>query len=150
MRAWPVVQEAYGDLDAFTVEGKAQLVIELQHYNAMKFSLVLCDFWTLSIETMASIVSNILGRTVTEQELEQVGERVVNLARQFNIREGFSKDNDTLPERLFKETLKTGETKDKLLPREEFKKMLAEYYSLRGWDREGKPAEAKLQELGII
>ena len=150
MRAWPVAQEAYGDLDAFTVEGKAQLVIELQHYNAMKFSLILCDFWALSLEAMGTIVSNLLERTVTEQELSQVGERVVNLARQFNVREGFSKDNDTLPERIFKETLKTGATKGQLLPREEFEKMLAEYYSLRGWDHDGRPTEAKLHELGII
>ncbi len=150
MRAWPVAQEAYGELDAFTVEGKAQLVIELQHYNAMKFSLILCDFWALSLETMGTIVSKLLERTVSEQELVLVGERVVNLARQFNVREGFSKDNDTLPERIFKETLKTGATKGQLIPREEFEKMLAEYYSLRGWDRHGRPTDAKLQELGMI
>jgi len=150
MRAWPVADEAYGDLDPFTVEGKAQLVIDLQHYNAAKFSLILCDFWALSMETMGTLVSNLQERTVSEQELTLVGERVVNLARQFNVREGYSKDNDTLPERIFKETLKTGATKGQFLPREEFEKMLAEYYSLRGWDHNGKPAEAKLQELGII
>lgn len=150
MRAWPVAQEAYGDLDAFTVEGKAQLVIELQHYNAVKFSLILCDFWALSLETMATILSNLLERTVSEPELVLVGERVVNLARQFNVREGFTKDKDTLPERIFKETLKTGAAKDQLLPREEFEKMLVEYYSLRGWNRDGRPNEAKLLELGII
>lgn len=150
MRAWPVAQEAYGDLDAFTIEGKAQLVLELQHYNAVKFSLILCDFWALSLETMGTIVSNLLERTVTEQELSQVGERVVNLARQFNVREGFSKNNDTLPERIFKETLKNGAAKGQLLPRKEFEVMLTEYYNLRGWDQEGRPTEAKLQELGIV
>lgn len=150
MRAWPVAQEAYGDLDAFTVEGKAQLVIELQHYNAMKFSLILCDFWALSLETMGTIVSKLLDRTVSEQELVLVGERVVNLARQFNVREGFTRDNDTLPGRIFKETLKTGATKGQVLPSEEFEKMLAEYYGLRGWDSAGRPAEAKLLELGIV
>ena len=149
MRAWPVAQEAYGDLDAYSVEGKAQLVLELQHYNAVKFSLILCDFWALSLETMGSIVSSLLERTVTEQDLTQVGERVVNLARQFNVREGFSKDNDTLPERIFKETLKTGATKGQLLPHKEFERMLTEYYSLRGWDQQGRPTEAKLTELGI-
>ena len=149
MRAWPVAQEAYGDLDAFTVEGKAQLVIELQHYNAVKFSLILCDFWALSLETMGTIVSNLLERTVSEQDLLLVGERVVNLARQFNVREGFSKDNDTLPARIFKETLKTGATKGQVIPLVEFERMLAEYYSLRSWDRDGRPTEAKLQELGI-
>lgn len=150
MRAWPVAQEAYGDLDAFSAEGKAQLVVELQHYNAVKFSLILCDFWALSLETMGTIVSMVLGRTVSEQDLIEIGERVVNLARQFNVREGFNKHNDTLPERLFKETLKTGATKGKLLPREEFERMLVEYYSLRGWDSEGRPTAAKLEELGIV
>lgn len=149
MRAWPVAQEAYGDLDPFTVEGKAQLVIDLQNYNAVKFSLILCDFWALSLETMGLILSDLLGREVNKQELVRVGERVVTLARQFNVREGFSKDNDNLPGRIFKETLKTGVSKGKLLPREEFEKMLAEYYCLRGWDSEGKPTATKLREIGI-
>lgn len=150
MRAWPVAQEVYGDVDAFTIEGKAELVIELQDYNAVKFSLILCDFWALSLETMGIIASNLIDRTVSEQDLVLIGKRVVSLARQFNVREGFTKDNDTLPGRIFKETLKTGATKGQLLPLDEFEKMLLEYYGLRGWDRDGRPSDAKLQELGII
>ncbi|GAB6174231.1 aldehyde ferredoxin oxidoreductase family protein [Paradesulfitobacterium aromaticivorans] len=150
MRAWPAAEEAYGERDPFTIEGKAQLVLDMQHYNAVKFSLILCDFWALSLETMAELMEALTGRPVTVQVLEKAGERVVNLARQFNVREGFSKDNDNLPARIFKETLKSGATAGKVLPEEEFAQMLGEYYDLRGWDQDGIPTAAKLQELGIM
>lgn len=149
MRAWPAAEEAYGDRDPFTIEGKAQLVLEMQHYNAVKFSLILCDFWALSVETMAELMQALTGEPFTVQELEKAGERVVNLARQFNVKEGFTKDNDNLPGRIFKEALTTGTTAGKVLPQEEFSKMLAEYYDLRGWDHDGVPTVSKLQELGI-
>lgn len=149
MRAWPVAEEAYGERDPFTIEGKAQLVMDLQHYNAVKFSLILCDFWALSLETMAQMLSAALGREIIEEDLSRAGERIVNLARQFNVREGFSKKEDNLPERIFKETLKTGATAGKLLPREEFERMLKEYYELRGWDENGSPSAQTLAKLGI-
>lgn len=150
MRAWPAAEEAYGERDPFTIEGKAQLVLDMQHYNAIKFSLILCDFWALSLETMAKLMEALTVRPVSVQELEKAGERVVNLARQFNVREGFDKNNDNLPARIFKETLKSGATAGKVLPEEEFAQMLGEYYSLRGWDQDGIPTAAKLQELGIM
>ena len=149
MRAWPAAEEAYGERDPFTIEGKARLVIDLQHYNAVKFSLILCDFWALSLETMSELVTAVTGRTVTGQELVNAGERVVNLARQFNVREGFRKEDDNLPARIFKETLKTGATAGKVIPEEDFKQMLAEYYNLRGWEPSGLPTATKLRELGI-
>ncbi len=150
LRAWPVAEEAYGERDPFTIDGKAQLVMDMQHYNAVKFSLILCDFWALSLETMAQMLSAALGRSINEEDLRQAGERVVNLARQFNVREGFGKGEDILPERIFKETLKTGATAGKLLPREEFDNMLKEYYALRGWDENGRPSAQTLSKLGIV
>lgn len=81
MRAWPVAEEACGERDPYTIEGKAQLVIGLQHYNAVKFPTILCDFWALSLETMANLASAVTGNPITQQALEKVGERVVNLAR---------------------------------------------------------------------
>lgn len=69
MRAWPVANEAYGDLDPFTSEGKAQLVVELQHYNAVKFSTILCDFWALSLDTLAEILTLVTGKTFSTTDL---------------------------------------------------------------------------------
>jgi len=149
MSAWPVAEEAYGQRDPFTIEGKAQLVIDLQHYNAAKFSLILCDFWALSFETMAKLAGHVLGREVTAGELTQAGERIFNLARQFNVREGFDRKDDTLPPRIHKHQLLSGATAGKAMPEEEFSRMLNEYYLLRGWDSKGRPKQEKLDQLGI-
>lgn len=149
LRAWPVEDEAFGDMDPFTIEGKAQLVIELQHYNAAKFSTILCDFWALTPETTAEMLSLVTGESYTAEDMDQTGERIVNTARLFNLREGFSRKDDTLPGRVFNQVLKSGVPSGKKLPQEEFEKMLLEYYSLRGWDEEGRPGQDKLIELGL-
>ncbi|MQL50719.1 aldehyde ferredoxin oxidoreductase [Desulfofundulus thermobenzoicus] len=149
LRAWPIAEEAYGQRDPFTIEGKAQLVVDLQHYNAIKFSAILCDFWALSLATLAEIASVVLGAEISESDLVTAGERIVNLARLFNWREGFTKKDDTLPARVFNDALKSGVTAGKLIPEQEFQRMLEEYYAIRGWDKEGKPREDKLKSLNV-
>jgi len=149
MRAWPVADEAYGDMDPFTIAGKAEMVIGLQHYNAAKFSTILCDFWALSLETAAELLTLTTGKQYTAQDLEVIGERIVNLARLFNAREGFAAKDDKLPRRIYNEALKTGATAGKRLPEVEFNRMLREYYQLRGWDNTGKPIADKINQLGI-
>ncbi|MFU8793982.1 MAG: aldehyde ferredoxin oxidoreductase family protein [Dethiobacteria bacterium] len=149
MRAWPAAVEAFGDIDPFTSEGKAELVIGMQDDNAVKFSAIFCDFWALSTERMAEILSMLLDREVTAAELTKIGERVYNLARLFNEREGFERKDDYLPERIYSDKLTTGATEGKLLPREEYDKMLAEYYQLRGWDENGIITDMKKKELNL-
>jgi aldehyde:ferredoxin oxidoreductase len=56
---------------------------------------------------------------------------------------------DTLPERLFRETLPNGPARGQRLNKEEFNKMLDEYYRLRGWDENGRPTKEKMEELGL-
>jgi len=147
MSAWPVADEAFGDIDPFTIEGKAQMVVDGQHHNAIKFSLILCDFWALSLETMSELASCVLGRDVPVAELEKAGERIWNLLRLFNVREGFRVADDSLPGRFLKEPLKSGTPAGRLLPPEQFNSMLREYYQLRGWDDSGVPTPEKLKEL---
>jgi aldehyde:ferredoxin oxidoreductase len=149
MSAWPIADEAFGNIDPFTIEGKAQLVISGQNYNAIKFSLIICDFWALSLETMSQIVSCVLDRDVTVDELQTAGERIWNLIRIFNVREGVRASGDSLPERIFKEPLKSGNPAGKVLPRDQFDTMLQEYYQLRGWDNEGVPTPEMLKKLKI-
>ncbi len=80
----------------------------------------------------------------------ETGERIWNLIRAFNLREGISKEDDTLPQRIFEEPLPSGMAKGKLFPRENFEKMRKEYYELRGWDIEtGMPTCKKLNELEL-
>ena len=145
MRAWPAAQEAYGDVDCFTIEGKAQMVAELQHYNSVKFSTILCDFWALGLDTLAEVLNLVTGENFTVADMEKIGERVTNIARLFNMREGFNREHDYLPNRIFKDALKTGVTAGKLIPKEEFEKMLSEYYNIRGWEVDGSIPQQKIE-----
>ncbi len=69
------------------------------------------------------------------------GERIWNLERMFNIRAGFSRNDDTLPDRFFE---------SEGINKEEFEKALDDYYLLRGWDENGVPKQEKLRELGLL
>ncbi len=150
MRAWPIAVEAFeDDGEPFTVEGKAEMVKDMQDENAVKFSAIFCDFWALDGDTQAQILSAALGYELNAADLNQIGERISNLARLFNEREGFTSENDSLPERIFKDPLLTGPSAGKVLPRGDFERMLTEYYRLRGWDQQGRVSESKKRELNL-
>ncbi len=149
MRAWPAAVEAFGDIDPFTAEGKAELVIGMQDDNSVKFSAIFCDFWALSTERMAEILTVLLERKIEAAELTTIGERINNLARLFNEREGFTRKDDDLPDRIFNEKLATGFTAGKLLPKDDYEIMLGEYYRLRGWDENGIISDQKKKELQL-
>ena len=76
-----------------------------------------------------------------------MGERVNNLVRLFNLREGLTRELDTLPPRFFKEPLKEGPCRDRVADLEQ---LIDEYYFVRGWDKAGKPTDDKLKELGLF
>jgi aldehyde:ferredoxin oxidoreductase len=83
-----------------------------------------------------------------EQALE-IGERATNMARVFNLRAGFSRKDDTLPERLF-QGLENGPLAGSAIPREEFERALTALYSLKGWDPEtGRPTRQRLEALSL-
>ncbi|RLI41614.1 aldehyde:ferredoxin oxidoreductase, partial [Candidatus Bathyarchaeota archaeon] len=85
-----------------------------------------------------------------QENFMKTGERIWNLIRAFNVREGIGRKEDTLPLRIFEDPLPSGIAKGKVLPKEHFEKMLKEYYVLRGWDPEtGIPTYEKLKELEL-
>lgn len=127
LRAWAVAEDAFGELDPFNFEDKAKLVKDLQDLNSVKWSLIICDFWLSSFGDMARLLKPALGKEFMEKELRIIGERIWNLSKLFNAREGFRREHDTLPYRVFNESLKGGKT----VPREEFEKSLTEYYRLK-------------------
>lgn len=98
---------------------------------------------------MVTMLAAATGFNESPEQLEAAGERIFNMARQFNVREGFSKQDDCLPSRIFNDVLPLGATAGKLLPQEEFNKMLGQYYQIRGWDTNGVPTPSKLKELGL-
>lgn len=149
MRAWPVGDEAFGDLEPCSSLDKGRLVRDLQHYNAAKYSAIFCDFWALEFDTMADLLSLACDKHFSVEDLVLAGERVVNIARLFNQREGFTAEDDTLPGRVFQDPLKSGVTAGKVFPESEFIIMLREYYDLRGWNQDGSVSREKIEELDL-
>jgi len=149
MRAWPANVEVFGGGDPFTTEGKAQLVINDQDLYCAKWSLVVCDFYAIKYENIARLASAATGWKLSVDDMTVIGERVWNLTRMFNVREGFTRKDDTLPHRIAKEPLKGGKADGRVVKPEDFNKMLDEYYRLRGWDKEGRPTKEKLKELNL-
>ena len=123
------------------------MVYNLAIYNAVKFSMVICDFWPLSMERMAEVMTMITGKEWTIDELNAVAARVIHLARAFNQREGFNRKDDTMPKRLVNEALKTGPAAGQKIPQEAFEDMLNQYYDVLGWSRDGIVPDSILCQL---
>jgi aldehyde:ferredoxin oxidoreductase len=148
-RVWTPRAELYGKLKRFSTEGRAEFVRYNQDERAAYFSLDLCDFMPFSEENNTDLLNYATGYNFTPDEYVHTGERIWNLARLISIREGLSRSDDTLPERLLEEPLPAGAAKGHLVSREELDIMLDEYYKLRGWNKEGIPTDKKLKELEL-
>jgi aldehyde:ferredoxin oxidoreductase len=149
-RAWTVKAELNDpELDRFSFEKKAGLVKDVQDERAAFFSLVLCDFAPISEENCVDMWNLASGFDHTVESYLLAGERVWNLIRLFNLREGLDPDNNKLPIRFFKDSFTKGPAKGIVLPEGEFRQSLLEYYSLRGWSAKGIPTQKKLKELGL-
>ena len=81
-----------------------------------------------------------------EDELIRTGERIFNLQRVYNIREGLTRADDTLPKRLLEEPMPEGPAEGHTV---ELEHLLDAYYEYRGWSKDGKPTPDKLEELGL-
>ncbi len=135
-------------IDRFQVQGKSSFVILHQNSSAAIDSLVICKFTNMGVadEYFARVLSAVTGVKYATGDLIKVGERVWNVERMYNLREGFTRADDTLPPRLLNEAVAAGPSKgwvNKLEP------MLKEYYRGRGWDEQGVPKDKKLAELQL-
>jgi aldehyde:ferredoxin oxidoreductase len=100
-------------------------------------------------EDVLAAIKAVTGWDVTMDELLQIGERATNMARIFNTREGFSRKDDSLPERLF-QPLENGALEGHAMPRDEFEQALTQLYLLKGWDpKTGSPTQKRLEELSL-
>ena len=149
MTAYPIAEEAWGTLDPFTFKGKGRLVADMQNAQFAKFSLGICDFWPVTSKTMGKLFELTYGGSWPEEMIDKMGERGFNLQRMFNVMLGFTRKDDYLPERFYKELLKAGPPKDIPMTKEAFDIAMDEYYQYRGWDNIGRPTVKKLHELEI-
>lgn len=149
LRAWTVAAEV---TSRPTMEDLVKLVIYLQNRNAALWTLVACDnIVSNSVKPPEPMIElyikmlNTLGFNYTMEEFLKLGERIYNLIRLFNVREGFSRKDDRLPKRFHEPRADTGWFIDIT----SFEKLLDMYYEARGWDSNGVPREELLTSLSI-
>lgn len=150
MRAYAPNEEVFAaSIPPYTSEGKGQMVYNLGEFNAVKFSLCICDFWgTISYDIMAEMLTLVTGRQWTADEMGEVGRRVLNIGRAFNQREGFNRAHDTIPKRLVMDALGgEGPAAGQKIPQEAFEDMLDQYYEVMGWDKNGMMPEDLIQSI---
>jgi len=140
--------------DRFKEEpGRGPLVKEQEDFAAVLDSLVICKFirrcFDDFFEEAAHIYSCVTGLDITPSELRAAGERINNVKKAFNIREGWEKADDWLPGRLFSDPLTDGEGKGVVINEDGLRLMIDDYYEARGWTGEGLITGDKLKALEI-
>ncbi len=150
LRSYLIGPEILGSpvrVDRDNPRGKADLVILYQNLSAVMDSMILCRFtnfaWT--VDDYAEFLAAGTGLSVNGRDILEIGERIYNLERMFNNREGLSSKDDQLPPRFFS-PLPEGNSRGRVVHLDE---MLAEYYTLRGWDKEGRPSKDRIKKLKI-
>jgi len=137
-----------------SIEGKGVLLGLDQDYHAIINSMGVCKRLAqgrrggpISDELLAQLMSTATGIEMSGDDLMKTGERINNVERALNNREGMGRKDDTLPKSFFKE--KETEWGPNGISEAKFQAMLDEYYRFRGWNNEGIPTKAKLEELGL-
>jgi len=144
-----------GTVDRFKFEkGRSKLVIEIEDLYTIIDSLIICKFsrgtYYEGFEDLAKYYTLATGISMTAEELRLAGERINNLGRLFNIREGFTRKDDHLPPKVMSTPIPDDTvSKGSYITQEELDFMLDDYYAARGWTREGIPTLEKLRELGL-
>jgi aldehyde:ferredoxin oxidoreductase len=142
-----------GKVDRFKAEsGRGKLVMGDEDLYCVIDSMIICKFtrtiWQ-GYGDIAKVYSLVTGIPMTPEEMEKAGERISNLARLFNIREGMTRKDDTLPKRVMTDPIPSGVAAGSVTTQEDLDIMLDGYYDARGWTRAGVPTGAKLDELGL-
>lgn len=151
LRAYMTSPEVLGNpalIDRFKIDGKASLTILLQNISAATDSMVLCRFsqFAMNPEHYARLLRAVTDIPFSARDLMDIGERIFNLERVFNVREGFGREADSLPKRVLETPLPEGHSKNVTVALEP---MLDEYYKLRGWTSNGIPTINTLSELKL-
>jgi len=145
---------------------KPEMLVISEHFCAISDAVSICKFttsetWAIMPGDVAEGLTYLTGIEFTREIILEIGERIINLERAYNVRAGFSRKDDYQPERILKEPLRIYDPKDysKVIeigpykgegPQVEMDELLDHYYELRNWDKStGYPTKKKLQELGL-
>jgi aldehyde:ferredoxin oxidoreductase len=143
-----------GEVDRLHGDGaRGGLVAASEDFAAVLDSLVVCKFlrkcFTDFYPEAASLLNSVTGWDCSSVEMRRIGERIHNLKKLFNIREGWQPKDDWLPDRLLNESLSNGVARGVGLTSDELRDMIRGYYHAREWDNDGFVPEGKLKQLGV-
>jgi len=144
--------ELSGKVDPFTEKGKGASIAQVQKEQALEDSLIACTFGNsgLDIQKYSDFLRAATGISGFESndDLLKIGERIICLERCFNIREGFTRKDDSLPKRMTSEPLKNaGPSTGQIV--KDLDILLDEYYETLGYTKEGVPTIEKLKDLEL-
>jgi len=124
--------ELAGWVDRTSAEGKAEWVLDFEDRHTIFDTLILCRFYRdlIGWEHLPTIIYGLTGLEIDKAGLQALSTRVSALTREFNLREGMTPADDTLPPRLVKEPLRSS---GEHLTKAELESMIADYYERRGW-----------------
>jgi len=145
----------YTNSNPAAYDTKEILVYTHENVYAVTDSVGICKFvchgfnspGMIKYEHFSDLIRLVTGLEMDPEELKEVGKRVIDLERAFNVREGVTRKDDTLPKRYFDDPMPLRLTKGHRVDREKFDGMLSRYYALRGWDDNGMLPAQRMQEL---
>ncbi|MBJ6610541.1 MAG: aldehyde ferredoxin oxidoreductase family protein [Candidatus Thiothrix moscowensis] len=151
LRSYTVASEVLGipvKTDPLATDGKPELVIAFQDATAAVDSSGLCLFTTFawSLENIAPQIDAACEGDWSVEKCAEVGARIWNLERDFNMRAGLTGADDTLPKRLLKDAANVGPAQGKVAGLDQ---MLPKYYELRGWTPDGQLTDETRQRYGL-
>lgn len=135
-------------------EEKMDQFFRMESWNSLEKTVGLCFFGPaprsfIHPDDVLKAIEYSSGWKLTPEEALEIGERGINIARAFNVREGFSRKDDRLPERLF-QPLEGGPLTGQALPRQEFEQALTWLYQIKGWDTQtGCPTRQRLEAISL-
>jgi len=156
-RAFPILYEVGGETwkgqtyERLALEGKAQLLADVQNKLAGLDTMTTCDFarYGITEEQYLDLFAAATGRRIGLDELYQLGERIWNLTRLFNLKAGMVARDEDLPGRFKSEPLADGPAAGHFFTEADIESLRADYYAVRGWDLDGSPKPEKLAALGV-
>ncbi|UCE95644.1 MAG: aldehyde ferredoxin oxidoreductase family protein [Candidatus Bathyarchaeota archaeon] len=142
----------FSGIDRFSAENKGYEVKAHEDLMILYDIVGVCKFTRHMFFAKAypEMVKAVTGMDMSVADLFTIGERVNNLQRAFNVREGLARNADSLPERVFENPIPKGVSKGCRIKRSEFERMLDDYYQARGWSWNGIPTKTKLISLDLF
>jgi len=142
-----------GKVDRFTAqEVYGKLVQEREEMWAVIDSLMLCKFIRSILgnyKDMARLYTLVTGLEMTEELLQKAGERIYNLEKAYNVRDGWKSDDDYPAPRVMSDPIESGVAKGAVVTKEEYDLLFKAYCKERDWTPQGVPTKRKLLELGL-